>query len=59
MDAYGHAINTFAFNKVGNITIINSTAQQYTIEQNKIESKRIFDQKIFFKTAAISVIRGH
>ena len=46
MDAYGRPINTFAFNNVGYITIINSTTQQHTIEQNKIESKRIFDQKI-------------
>jgi len=52
-------INAFAFNNVEYITIINSTAQQYTIEQNKIESKRIFDQKVYFKTVATSVIRGH
>jgi len=48
MDAFGHAVNTFAFNYAGYITIMSSTAQQYTIRQNKIESKRIFDQKDIF-----------
>jgi hypothetical protein len=57
--AYAHAINAYAFNNIGYITIIKGTTQRHTIEQNKIESKRLFDQKLYFKTAAISVIRGH